>query len=178
MLTEHWLQWLIAYLIVLALLSIGAALHERHQWRKETRMSNDDQDIGTPQWWGVLALLLVLILGALIISGSRWPAHARDLDGRFAASPLKPWFDHLASKKGLCCSFADGYAIEDADWTTKDGHYRVRLPVLQGSSEFEWVDVPDDAVITEPNQAGRTMVWPMYHDGQQTVRCFMPGSMT
>ena len=31
---------------------------------------------------------------------------ARD-DGRFANSPLKPWFDRLASGKGLCCSFAD-----------------------------------------------------------------------
>ena len=32
---------------------------------------------------------------------------ARD-DGRYANSPLKTWFDQLASKKGLCCSFADG----------------------------------------------------------------------
>jgi hypothetical protein len=31
---------------------------------------------------------------------------ARD-DGRFADSPLKPWFDRLASGRGLCCSFAD-----------------------------------------------------------------------
>ena len=35
---------------------------------------------------------------------------ARD-DGRFAESPLKPWFDRLASKKGLCCSFADGVRV-------------------------------------------------------------------
>jgi hypothetical protein len=39
----------------------------------------------------------------------------------------------------------------------------------------EWIDVPDDAVINEPNRAGRTMVcrgrWALNH-------CFMPGSMT
>src|SRR5438045_85206 len=35
---------------------------------------------------------------------------ARD-DGRFANSPLKPWFDRLASGKGLCCSFADGFSV-------------------------------------------------------------------
>ena len=34
---------------------------------------------------------------------------ARDPDGRYANSPLKQWFDQLASGKGLCCSFADGF---------------------------------------------------------------------
>ena len=51
---------------------------------------------------------------------------ARD-DGRFANSPLKPWFDRLASGKGLCCSFADGVTVEDVDWDTQDGHYRVQI---------------------------------------------------
>jgi len=42
--------------------------------------------------------------------------------------------------------------------------------------------VPDDAVITEPNRAGRTMVWPYTAvrgtDPPRTeIRCFMPGSM-
>jgi hypothetical protein len=32
---------------------------------------------------------------------------ARD-DGRFANSPLKPWFDRLASGRGLCCSLSTG----------------------------------------------------------------------
>jgi hypothetical protein len=42
----------------------------------------------------------------------------------------------------------------------------------------EWIDVPDDALITEPNRAGRTMVWPMLFNGEISVGCFMPGSMT
>lgn len=79
-------------------------------------------------------------------------ATARD-DGR-AGSPLKPWFDTLKSSKGLCCSDADGFALSDPDWDSKDGHYRVRI-------DGEWVIVPEDAVITEPNRAGRTMVWPV-----------------
>jgi hypothetical protein len=45
---------------------------------------------------------------------------------------------------------------------------------LQG----EWIDVPADTVITEPNRAGRTIVWPYYINGRALVRCFMPGSMT
>jgi len=105
-------------------------------------------------------------------------AGARD-DGRFAGSPLKSWFDHLASSKGLCCSFADGVSVEDVDWDTggknqdtqsEGGHYRVRL-------NGQWVDVPDAAVVTEPNKFGPAVVWP-YQDnaGVTQIRCFIPGA--
>ena len=111
------------------------------------------------------------------------PTLARDPDGRFAQSPLKPWFDQLRSGKGRCCSDADGTAVKDADWESKDGHYRVFI-------HDQWWDVPDEAVITEPNKFGRTMVWPIYgwdyskpggehgYAENITIRCFMPGSMT
>jgi hypothetical protein len=52
------------------------------------------------------------------------PVFARDLDGLYRESPLHDWFEHLASGKGLCCSFADGYAVQDADWDTIGGRYR------------------------------------------------------
>ena len=91
-------------------------------------------------------------------------------DGRYAQSPLKSWFDSLRSGKGLCCSDADGSAVADVDWESKDGHYRVRL-------EGQWIDVPDDAVVTVPNRAGRTMVWPVQGAGGISIRCFLPGSM-
>jgi hypothetical protein len=107
-------------------------------------------------------------LAALLLTGS---AHARDPDGRYANSPLKQWFDQLKSGKGPCCSDADGSAVSDVDWESRDGHYRVRI-------EGEWVDVPEDAVITEPNRVGRTMVWPIKGYLGLTIRCFMPGSMT
>lgn len=118
----------------------------------------------------LLTMVIILLVGA-------WQmAAARDVDGRFAASPLKSWFDGLRSGKGPCCSDADGTALSDVDWETKDGHYRVRI-------ENAWWDVPDDAVIREPNRYGRTMVWPIpYRDGavlrKVEIRCFMPGSMT
>ena len=96
---------------------------------------------------------------------------ARD-DGRFANSPLKPWFDRLASGKGLCCSFADGVSVQDVDWDTQEGHYRVRI---QG----QWLVVPDDAVVAEPNRFGPAVVWP-YNDrhGNTQIRCFIPGAGT
>jgi hypothetical protein len=104
---------------------------------------------------------------ALIVLLLCTPALAHD-----ASRPeLNSWFDHLASGKGLCCSFADGMALSDVDWESANGHYRVRL-------DGQWIDVPDDAVITEPNRAGRTMVWPMKSPLGTSIRCFMPGSMT
>jgi hypothetical protein len=42
----------------------------------------------------------------------------------------------------------------------------------------EWVDVPDDAVVKQPNLAGRTMVWTYGMMGRTMIRCFMPGTMT
>lgn len=134
--------------------------------------------------WAAIAIALLLL--PLANAALTWTfnvpcifcsiGHGRDLDGRYAASPLKEWFDNLNSGKGPCCSDADGSAVSDADWESKDGRYRVRL-------EGEWWDVPEDAVITEPNRAGRTMVWPVYKRAlggvlSIDIRCFMPGSMT
>jgi hypothetical protein len=61
--------------------------------------------------------VLVLYLTTLVSN----QLNARD-DGRFANSPLKPWFDRLASGKGLCCSFADGFSVQDVDW---DSGFRI-----------------------------------------------------
>jgi hypothetical protein len=129
---------------------------------------------GVRNWF----VFTVLFFGFAIAGRVLTPhdAAARDLDGRYANSPLKGWFESLRSGKGPCCSDADGTAVSDADWDTKDGHYRVRI-------EGQWWDVPDEAVIKEPNRAGRTMVWPIYYWAvgaplRLEIRCFMPGTMT
>lgn len=118
-----------------------------------------------------IGIAAAMLIGAIAV-------HAKD-DGRFAGSPLKTWFDHLASGKGLCCSFADGVSVEDVDWDTggdnhdtqaEGGHYRVRL-------NGQWIVVPDNAVVTEPNKFGPAVMWP-YTDGsgQTQIRCFLPGA--
>lgn len=108
-----------------------------------------------------------IVLLAAFLSITQALAHD---DGKFANSPLKAWFDQLASGKGLCCSFADGISIENVDWDTKDSHYRVKL-------NGQWIKVPDSAVVTEPNRFGQAVVWP-YQDvtGATQIRCFLPGS--
>jgi len=127
---------------------------------------------------------LIIAFALLLVGFASQLGHARDR-GQFANSnpEIKQWFEGLHSGKGPCCSDADGTAISDADWESKDGHYRVRVPrygYLIGGQQQElvWVDVPEEAVITEPNRVGRTMVWPIYGYLGLTIRCFMPGSMT
>jgi hypothetical protein len=123
-----------------------------------------------------LASLLIAAGFLLALAGA---AFARD-DGRYANSALKPWFDSLRSGKGPCCSDADGYALSDVDWEAKAGRYRVRIPTSNYPADAQsmiWVDVPEDAVLSEPNRAGRTMVWPIWGTQGPSIRCFMPGSM-
>lgn len=121
--------------------------------------------------WPVPLAILITIALVSLVALAVGRAHARDLDGRYAASPLHEWFDHLASGKGLCCSVSDGRALEDPDWESAGDHYRVRI-------DGAWIDVQDEAVIKEPNRAGKTMVWPYYADGKVLyIRCFLPGSM-
>ncbi|MEH2488907.1 hypothetical protein [Bradyrhizobium sp. AZCC 2230] len=77
-------------------------------------------------------------------------ALARD-DGRYANSPLKPWFEGLQSEFGKSCEDSDAYVLSEPDWKSDHGQYRVRI-------DDEWVLVPDGALIKQPNLAGRTMV--------------------
>jgi hypothetical protein len=117
----------------------------------------------------VLGIVAVFVVGLVSIANVivAWP---RDLDGRYANSPFKQWFDQLASGNGLCCSFADGVSIQDVDWDTLDGHYRVRL-------HGQWIVVPESAVVTEPNRFGPAVVWPYQDDNDGTrIRCFIPGA--
>jgi hypothetical protein len=69
-----------------------------------------------------------------------------------------------------CCNVADGWRVNDVDWDSKDGHYRVRL-------SGEWVPIPDEAGITEPNRFGPAVVWPyLDSNGTTQIRCFLPGA--
>jgi hypothetical protein len=124
----------------------------------------------------VVLFLASLILVWFFLALPSRHVYARDLDGKYKDSPLHAWFDSLASKKGLCCSFADGRTVEDPDVQMDANHYRVRV-------DGEWVDVPDDALVTVPNKFGQAVVWPYNDwdaDGKKhiKIRCFMPGAGT
>ena len=51
-----------------------------------------------------------------------------------------------------------------------DSGYRVRL-------KGEWIDVPPNAIVKEPNRYGPAVVWPYQDvDGKTKIRCFLPGA--
>ena len=89
------------------------------------------------------SLLSVFGIVVALLLTEALPVWGRDLDGRYRDSPLHDWFEHLASGKGLCCSFADGYMVEDADWETKGGHYRVRVPVAANAADAIYCGLAD-----------------------------------
>ncbi len=105
------------------------------------------------------------VAAALVIGNVKAHDHRRP--------DLTPWFESLRSKGGVaCCDGKDGTSLDDPDWSVDGGRYRVRIG-------GQWHDVPDEALITEPNRVGHAMVWPVtYRDGSIHIRCFMPGSMT
>lgn len=112
---------------------------------------------------------IIMVAIALTFSS----ALGRDPDGKYEkADPvMAAWFKSLKSQTGeACCGMSDGWALQDTDWRTKDGRYQVFLA-------DEWVDVPDNAVISEPNRYRKTVVWAHYGNGHAEVRCFLPGSM-
>lgn len=109
-------------------------------------------------------LLLAVVLAA--IGYSMMPAHAHD----HARPELNDWFKSLKSRAGTwCCDGSDGKRVDDVDWESKDGRYRVRIG-------GKWYDVPEGGVIDGPNKAGPAMVWPSEGYGGIEVRCFMPGA--
>jgi hypothetical protein len=111
--------------------------------------------------WSATLVILAITLSLTATAGAHDQEHPE----------LNGWYESLHSGKGPCCDGSDAKRVDDADWESKDGHYRVRI-------DGEWVDVPDEAVVRGPNRAGRTMVWPYYLNGHPKPRCFMPGSMS
>ena len=52
-----------------------------------------------------------------------------------------------------------------------------RLLWLEQGENGEWIVVPNNAVVSEPNKFGPAVVWPyMGTDGQTQIRCFLPGT--
>lgn len=82
---------------------------------------------------------------------------------------IRNWFRSQKNPKTgvLCCDESDGvYAEEDI----RDGEYWARWP-----ANPEWMKVPDDVVIRDPNRHGAPVVWWIYENGKPAIRCFAPG---
>jgi hypothetical protein len=145
---------------LLILLAISAAFLAFGLWMSINAKSGGQSTAGN-------LLILLGTVAALILLALAIPAHAHD----HTRPDLNPWLKTLRNKNTVpCCDGSDATRLSDVDWSTKEGHYIVRL-------DGKWVDVPPEAVIEEPNRAGQTLVWPYFKDGMMVPRCFLPGSM-
>ena len=95
-----------------------------------------------------------------------WAANARDLDGRWAASPLHDWYSQQRNQMNeVCCAEAEWFAADD--WGHEAKGYWVRV------GEHRW-SVPDEKMVRGMHPEGLAGVW-LYPIGTDTLRCFVPG---
>jgi hypothetical protein len=145
-----------------------------------------------PQAWRetTTAALAYVILSAVILTVALMLLAGRSYGrtlypGQWAQvdPETRKWFNSQVvpggSYKGSsCCSLADGaYAEEDI----RGDHYWTRFTysLLGVDHDTGWMEVPDNAVIHNPNRHGRTVVWYGVDDdiGDVSIfiRCFAPG---
>lgn len=123
--------------------------------------------------------LAALFWLSLMVSQARgrevFPGQYAQVDPR-----LRQWFrdQKVPGTQSSCCSESDGvYAEEDI----RDGHYWTRFVARQYNDgapvteiQSEWMQVPDEAVIHDPNRHGAPVVWWGWNGGL-TIRCYAPG---
>jgi hypothetical protein len=132
--------------------------------------------------------LVIALAFTFALAASAASAHdATRMQADFSGYPGDPkeignWLHGLSSKKsgGSCCNGFDGKPPQAWVRTSGTGiygegsHYEVMI-------EHNWVTVPDDAVITEPNKFGAAVVWySTSHNGEHTnfnIKCFLPGEL-
>lgn len=106
-------------------------------------------------------LLIGIAVVVVVLLGLWWTAVAHGHDS--ARPELDKWFASLRNKnKYLCC---DQREAKETEYDMRGNHYWV--PV-----NGTWTEVPDAAVLKEPNKFGRPLLWLTAHG---VIRCFMPG---
>lgn len=82
------------------------------------------------------------------------------------------WLQHrqIPNKPGYsCCTDADADEVEE---DIRDGHYWARSNV----TGRQWIQIPNEVVIHEPNRYGQPVAWWYWPEGKLTARCYAPGS--
>ena len=92
---------------------------------------------------------------------------------------IQDWIKSLKSDRqsSPCCDMSDGDFTSQAIRTGADGKLHWWATV-----NGEWVEIPDEAVVTEGNKLGRPVIWylqwPGLGGGTVTyIRCFLPGAL-
>ena len=110
-----------------------------------------------------------IIVATIIILALAWSqAYPKDLDGRYADSPNKEWFESQHNSTGQwCCNEADGHLY--------DGDYKLNQ---DGSVQVGDEKIESYKVLKGPNPMGQAVWWYIETAFGRTTFCFIPGSLT
>jgi hypothetical protein len=154
-------------------------------------MIEDPDEFDDDAFWQTVGITSAALIGLAILAFvlSSKAAPARTLyPGQWAQvdPEMRQWFNNQkipgGPMKGVsCCSVADGvYAQEDI----RHGHYWTQFQWRKWdsaatqyvSADSDWMQVPDDAVIKDPNRHGAPVVWWGVIDEKLIIRCYAPGA--
>lgn len=153
-------------LLILIGLAAWWFFEARGNMKNETTEDKMESALRRVLWFFAVLLVIVCMIAYAVVTKAFAHDHIRP--------SLDDWFGSLQSQYGTCCGGPkiDATTLDGPHWEGMDGKYRVFV-------EQQWVQVPDGAVLHQPNKDGRTLVWfTKGYGGIITVRCFMPGSMT
>lgn len=107
----------------------------------------------------VMFTICAMLLAAVLLAKA---VHARDLDGRYAGSPLSEWYNSLKAPDtgGSCCGEAD--AVEADEWLVHaDGSVTATVTNGRGYAPDRMkVEVPAGKVLRgELNPTGHTILF-------------------
>ena len=111
----------------------------------------------------MIRILVVVILFALIV-----PALGHE-DHNWTTAD-REWYkkQQVPGKPGnLCCNENDA---SEAEEDIRNGRYWTRWP-----RHPQWIIVPDEAVIHNPNRNGAPVVWWWHENGILKIKCYAPG---
>lgn len=134
--------------------------------------------------WGAGLAVAVMML-TLLLLGLAYATWRPEMAQEFTPEE-RTWFNRQQVPAGpnkgtLCCNTADGtFAQEDIRnghyWTRYHYRYYSGVGVAQ-EGDTDWVEVPDNTVIHEPNRHGSPAVWYHFVGGPTPViRCYSPGA--
>lgn len=157
-------------------------------------MTENYEDINGRAFWGTLGIVSAALFGlgilalALFLSAKVAPAGPFWRSGQLAqVDPAdREWLKAQRSPNGVpCCDEADGvYAREDI----RGDHYWVRFvygswvyppgraPQRGEDHDSDWMQVPDEVVIHNPNRHGSPVVWWVVDGTGLRIRCYAPGA--
>lgn len=109
-------------------------------------------------------LKTVLVFSGLLIGQASAAPPPSGSDDAALMRGHEQWIVRQKSKNGmLCCSMADGRPLMDNEIRQRDGHWQVFYSKEHwDNGTNEWLDVPQEAVLSNMSPIGFPVVWVYY----------------